>query len=158
MINYPCLKLNAVLANLCSLNISSNNTTMIHIYHKSIGEWFQSQANLTLYLIMNTITNSFESRKFDNVRICKLIWIEAIILMAQRKTAVTPLLTHWSYCSPALNHQYTIHPMKINTVYCAMVCCDTKSIANRLLWSILLNPSGLIHCNWDDCMISLVPE
>ena len=29
-----------------------------------------------------------------------------IILMASYKTAVTPLLTHWSYCSLALSHQY----------------------------------------------------
>ena len=28
------------------------------------------------------------------------------ISMAQCKTAVTPLLTHWSYCRLALNHQY----------------------------------------------------
>ena len=30
----------------------------------------------------------------------------AIILMAERKTAVTPLLTHWSYCSLTLSHRY----------------------------------------------------
>ena len=28
------------------------------------------------------------------------------ISMAQHKTAVTPLLTHWSYCSPALSHRF----------------------------------------------------
>ena len=28
------------------------------------------------------------------------------ILMAKCKTAVTPLLTHWSYCSLALSHRY----------------------------------------------------
>ena len=28
------------------------------------------------------------------------------VSMAQRKTAVTPLLTHWSYCSIALSHRY----------------------------------------------------
>ena len=28
------------------------------------------------------------------------------ILMASCKTAVTPLLTHWSYCSLALSHRY----------------------------------------------------
>ena len=30
---------------------------------------------------------------------------ENVMSMAQRKTAVTPLLTHWSYCSLALSHQ-----------------------------------------------------
>ena len=28
--------------------------------------------------------------------------------MAQGNTAVTPLLTHWSYCSLALNHRYYV--------------------------------------------------
>ena len=32
------------------------------------------------------------------------------ILMAQRKTAVTPLQTHWSYCSLALSHRYRSVP------------------------------------------------
>ena len=30
------------------------------------------------------------------------------ISLAQRKTAVTPLLTHWSYCSLALSSQYDV--------------------------------------------------
>ena len=33
------------------------------------------------------------------------------LLMAQPKTAVTPLLTHWSYCSLALSHRY-MHMIK----------------------------------------------
>ena len=31
---------------------------------------------------------------------------QSFISMALRKTAVTPLLMHWSYCSLALSHQY----------------------------------------------------
>ena len=37
-----------------------------------------------------------------------LIKNKDITSMALRKTAVTPLLTHWSYCSLALSHQYYI--------------------------------------------------
>ena len=37
-------------------------------------------------------------------------WIlHNIISMASCKTAVTPLLTHWSYCSLALSHRYHNH-------------------------------------------------
>ena len=43
--------------------------------------------------------------KFD--RICVTVKILPYIKsMAQCRTAVTPLLTHWSYCSLALNHRY----------------------------------------------------
>ena len=33
--------------------------------------------------------------------------------MTERKTAVTPLLTHWSYCNPALSHRYHDGPTPI---------------------------------------------
>ena len=40
-------------------------------------------------------------------RICQIWSLEICITisMAERKTAVTPLLTHWSYCSRALSHR-----------------------------------------------------
>ena len=38
------------------------------------------------------------------------------ILRAKHKTAVTPLLMHWSYCSLALSHQYSvIHSIPTST-------------------------------------------
>ena len=40
----------------------------------------------------------------SHIQIC-LIYIS----MAQCKTAVTPLLTHWSYCSLALSHRFNPH-------------------------------------------------
>ena len=39
-----------------------------------------------------------------------------IISMDQCKTAVTPLLTHWSYCSLALSHRYNWYNIFIDTV------------------------------------------
>ena len=42
--------------------------------------------------------------------------------MAQCKTAVTPLLTHWSYCKLALNHQDNLylvaHKNYLTSMYC----------------------------------------
>ena len=37
-----------------------------------------------------------------------VIWV-GYISMAQCKTAVTPLLTHWSSCSLALSHRYSLY-------------------------------------------------
>ena len=45
-----------------------------------------------------------------NVRFFKLIY-QYHISMAKCKTAVTPLLTHWSYCSLALSHRYHVEEM-----------------------------------------------
>ena len=42
---------------------------------------------------------------------------QTIISMAKCKTAVTPLLTHWSYCSLALSHQ---SEWRMNQIYEAM--------------------------------------
>ena len=39
------------------------------------------------------------------------------ISMAQCKTAATPLLMHWSYCSLALSHQHTLVKSKQNYMY-----------------------------------------
>ena len=41
-----------------------------------------------------------------------LLWgNNSTVSMALCKTAVTPLLTHWSYCSLALSHQYVSVPV-----------------------------------------------
>ena len=48
-----------------------------------------------------------------------------IISMSQCKTAVTPLLTHWSYCSLALSLRYEIHVNYIWTL-CIFIYCDSN--------------------------------
>ena len=58
-------------------------------------------------------------------------WLDAIS-MALCKTAVTPLLTHWSYCSLALSHRYhiecntcndrTCSDIKLGNLYPNLVC------------------------------------
>ena len=47
--------------------------------------------------------SSLTCSQADTYRLMCVLWI---ILMAQCKTAVSPLLTHWRYCSLALSHQY----------------------------------------------------
>ena len=43
----------------------------------------------------------------------KRVWINCTeISMAYCKTATTPLLTHWSYCSLALSHRYGVLPVQ----------------------------------------------
>ena len=42
----------------------------------------------------------------DTQHFHKWLFIIITTLMVQHKTAVTPLLVHWSYCSLALNHWY----------------------------------------------------
>ena len=53
-------------------------------------------------------TNRFIAACVYVFSICALVGCLGFISMAQRKTAVTPLLTHWSYCSLALSHQYEL--------------------------------------------------
>ena len=58
--------------------------------HKSL--WL-GEASFCLFQI------SFDSRnRYPHLR--------HLIMMAESKTAVTPLLMHWSYCSLALSHRY----------------------------------------------------
>ena len=52
-----------------------------------------------------------------------------MISMAKCKTAVTPVLTHWSYCSLALSHRSVLHAAVINIfsqdlVSCGKYCID----------------------------------
>ena len=70
---------------------------------------------------------------------CMVFFIikESYMPMAKCKTAVTPLLTHWSYCSFALNH-----------------CCKTKKII-QLTKHMLIKP---ISCFVDIYKISLLYE
>ena len=47
-------------------------------------------------------------------------WFGCFKSMAQCKTAVTPLLTHWSYCSLALSHRRTVVKLK-NECFCVVI-------------------------------------
>ena len=46
------------------------------------------------------------------------------ISMAQCKTVVTPLLTHWSYCSLALSHRYT--PYRVGRLNMSDTCHNCR--------------------------------
>ena len=48
--------------------------------------------------------------------------------MAQGKTAVTPLLTHWSYCSIALRRIYTISEISVRASKSELGCNQNKWI------------------------------
>ena len=62
--------------------------------------------------------------------------------MAQCKTAVTPLLTHWSYCSLALSHQYGIRDLGSSLIQ--VITCDlfgTKPLPEPMGSYCQLDPS-----------------
>ena len=50
---------------------------------------------------------SFSSKQFQ-INKNQYIIVAWIILMAKCKTVESPLLTHWRYCSFALNHRYQV--------------------------------------------------
>ena len=52
--------------------------------------------------------NAHGHGKFKKLRIYTLVRNGGIISMAWCKTAVTPLLTHWSYCNLALSHRFVV--------------------------------------------------
>ena len=57
-------------------------------------------------------TWSFNKQQRNRITHAPSIWLTTVFLsMAQRKTAVTPLLTHWSYCSLTLSHRYEVCPV-----------------------------------------------
>ena len=69
------------------------------------------------------------------------------IWTAQCKTAVTPLLTHWSYCSLVLSHRYA---------HGFVLLCFGVVISSGLMWFIYPYLSGLFHRHWGNQMITPV--
>ena len=53
--------------------------------------------------------------------------------MAYRKTAVTPLLTHWSYCSLALSHRDVLLLLQLCHWFVAIYDIHSKMISNSNL-------------------------
>ena len=60
----------------------------------------------------------------------------AIISMAQRKTAVTPLLTRWTYCSLVLSHRYSEHDLLTDV----LVPSNMYVFGRAVLWCLLTKP------------------
>ena len=76
----------------------------------------------------------------------KYVWIQVNestkISMAWRKTAVTPLLIHLSYCNLALSHQYDVIPTAKPCTYfmeCNVLCISIHSVpAIVYVWYIFM--------------------
>ena len=69
------------------------------------------------------------------------------ILMALCKTAVTPLLMHWSYCSLALIHWYGT----VDLICCLQAGLHCHSISNTMYIFVLTNIFYIITCTFH-CM------
>ena len=68
-------------------------------------------------------------------------WL-TIILTTQRKTAVTPLLTHWSYSSLALSHRYAVFYLPriyFRLVQLSMFTCMSGQVVTQTF--TILSPS-----------------
>ena len=87
-----------------------------------------------------------------------------VISMTQCKTTVTPLLTHWSYCSLALSHWYIcfIHTSCFTDTV-AIICFSTREVIlrdmgdienhNKTQWNTtIVNKFGMF---WDNYVIYL---
>ena len=64
------------------------------------------------------------------------------MLLAWYKTAVTPLVTHWSYCSLALRHWYSVHTVETMTlvaIYIYIILLAYNNHKTHLLSSIHLH-------------------
>ena len=79
-----------------------------------------------------------------------IILMMLVLLMGQCKTAVSPLLTHWRYCSFALSHRY---------VYVADVLEIPPSWELVLMWTMTrgqLLPRGMAMSWWGFCQGELL--
>ena len=80
-----------------------------------------------------------------------------IISMAYRKTAVTPLITHWSYCSLALSHRFKakpreMQPCKHTTQYKRNYYVKTTFWDNDYVFITLCVCCEGIHEDWMSCV------
>ena len=82
-------------------------------------------------VIMLLSGSYFGGTTFGIIESCSTIFLEKIISMAQCKTAVSPLLTHWRYCSLALNHRFENCRMWKFLPYCSGL-----NESHKLTWSI----------------------
>ena len=75
-----------------------------------------------------------------------MVTCEGILSMAYRKTAVTPLLTHWSYCNLALSHRYDgVYSGVLLWTACRCSChrcllCQLLAKAKRKWWIMTKKP------------------
>ena len=77
--------------------------------------------------------------------------------MAYRKTAVTPLITHWSYCSLALSHRFKakpreMQPCKHTTQYKRNYYVKTTFWDNDYVFITLCVCCEGIHEDWMSCV------
>ena len=81
---------------------------------------------------LDTVTSLMEEHKVGRPG---SHWIILVILLSWCKTAVTPLLTHWSYCSLALTHRSNV------------ACCIsiTKGRTQVRFWTHRRQPLHLPH-------------
>ena len=78
--------------------------------------WLYGHRGVSINAFMNTSCVSIQKCCPSKIEItiikirrlwdCLIFIVEIPISMAQCKNAVSPLLTHWRYCSLALNHRY----------------------------------------------------
>ena len=68
--------------------------------------------------------------------------------MAWCKTAVTPLLMHWSYCSLALSHQYEIVIEAVLQTKHAGDVCSLRCTHGNYFHRVPINIGDMIHVSW----------
>ena len=70
------------------------------------------------------------------------------ISMVLCKTAVTPFLTHWNYCSLALSHGYVLCvPWSMHTACCSFLMM-LLSYRPKWITTMFTYPSGLLNLQW----------
>ena len=99
----------------CSYHLGCN------LHEGKVGEITYEKNISTFYgRAPNALTKSHQSFSTKS-RYAINLWIQNIISMLLCKTAVTPLLTYWSYCSLALSHRSIPHHCKCHAVYGTML-------------------------------------
>ena len=91
-------------------------------------------------------TGLVQQQQFTTNQIPIIKWI---ISMAWCKTAVTPLLTHWSYCRLALSH-WCILTHCSDWMFATLCCvaCITHSILSAVRWrDMYIIVLSLVVCN-----------
>ena len=93
---------------------------------------------------------TIKTRSLENEGVCFPRGRGKITSMASCKTAVTPLLTHWSYCNLALSHRHDIWILKSGWDFVVDLPGNMRFKHAPLIWiTTCVLPNDMV-ISWDD--------
>ena len=118
----------------------------------AVTPWLMQWSYCSLALSHRIMSSSSHLALSHQHAIIRPQWVN-YILMAQRKTAVTPLLPQWSYCSQALSHRYGIIRLKwVHFIYVSLLMYFSESTIRHLYHAMSRQYHNMVSCDkWQQC-------